>query len=60
MFQIKALDLGCAVGRSTFEMARFSDDVVGIDFAKKFIEVCNSLKKEGKHSFAVALEGKLR
>jgi SAM-dependent methyltransferase len=28
----RGLDLGCAVGRSTFEMARFCDEVIGIDF----------------------------
>ena len=27
----RALDLGCAVGRSTFELARWSQEAVGID-----------------------------
>lgn len=30
----RALDLGCSVGRSTFELARHFDLVDGIDFAK--------------------------
>ncbi len=33
----RALDLGCAVGRSTFELANICDSVVGIDFSSAFI-----------------------
>ena len=33
----RALDLGCAVGRSTCEMARNCNEVVGIDFSHAFI-----------------------
>ena len=27
----RALDLGCAVGRSSFELSKFSEQVIGID-----------------------------
>ena len=33
----RALDLGCAVGRSSFELSRFCDEVVGIDFSAAFV-----------------------
>nr|WP_324258947.1 5-histidylcysteine sulfoxide synthase [Cellvibrio fontiphilus] len=33
----KALDLGCASGRATFELARVFDAVTGIDFSARFI-----------------------
>src|SRR5271154_2783259 len=33
----RALDLGCAVGRSSFELGRHFDEVVGIDFSERFI-----------------------
>ena len=33
----RALDLGCAVGRSSFELGRHFDEVVGIDFSGRFI-----------------------
>jgi len=33
----RALDLGCSVGRSTFELARFAGEVVGIDLSSRFI-----------------------
>ena len=40
----RALDLGCAVGRSTFELARTCPEVVGIDFSRRFIDAANALK----------------
>jgi putative 4-mercaptohistidine N1-methyltranferase len=38
------LDLGCAVGRSTFEMAKHCDTVLGIDYSHAFIDAANRLK----------------
>ena len=40
----RGLDLGCAVGRSTFEMARTCDHVTGIDFSASFIRATNALR----------------
>lgn len=34
----RSLDVGCAVGRSTLEMARASDETIGIDFSSAFID----------------------
>lgn len=39
----RALDLGCAVGRSSFELSRHAEEVIGIDFSKAFIEAAESL-----------------
>ncbi len=39
----RALDLGCAVGRSAYEMARGSDEVVGIDFSHAFVAAATAL-----------------
>lgn len=44
-----ALDLGCAVGRSSFELARFCSKVVGIDYSQSFIDTANRLKADGVH-----------
>lgn len=44
-----ALDLGCSVGRSSFELARHFDEVVGIDFSHAFIDAANRLKQDGAH-----------
>lgn len=40
----RALDLGCAVGRSTFELARTCREVIGIDFSRRFIDAASTLK----------------
>ena len=52
-----ALDLGCSVGRSSFELARFCDKVVGIDYSQSFIDAANHLKAEGSHSTLRSDEG---
>eukprot|EP01038_Epipyxis_sp_PR26KG_P013271 gene13271-17781_t len=44
---LRALDIGCAVGGSTFELARSFSEVIGIDFSHHFIEAAN-LMKQGK------------
>ena len=41
------LDLGCAVGRSAFEMSLTCDEVIGIDFSHAFIRAAESLRKGG-------------
>lgn len=41
----KALDLGCAVGRASFEMARHFLQVVGVDYSHEFIERANQLQR---------------
>lgn len=40
-----ALDLGCAVGRSSFELARHCDVVLGIDYSHSFIDAAQALKQ---------------
>lgn len=41
----RGLDLGCAVGRSTFEMARSCAEVIGIDFSHAFIRAAEALRR---------------
>ncbi len=41
----RGLDLGCAVGRSAFEMSLTCDEVVGIDFSHAFIDAAEALRK---------------
>ena len=55
----RALDVGCAVGRSTFELARHCAEVVGIDFSHRFIAVANHLKSQGAMTYACVEEGAL-
>ncbi len=44
----RALDLGCAVGRSSFELARHYPQVVGIDSSERFVACARRLQEEGR------------
>lgn len=55
----KAFDIGCAIGRSTFELAREFDEVVGVDFSARFIQEADVLKQEGTLRYAIPTEGEL-
>ena len=55
----KALDLGCATGRATFELAKEFDEVEGIDFSARFVQVGVKLKEDGKIFFTSVEEGEI-
>lgn len=52
-----ALDVGCAVGRSSFELAQRANRVVGIDYSKAFIDAAKNLQAAGAMSGKVLAEG---
>ncbi len=43
-----ALDIGCAVGRSSFELSAFCKSVLGIDYSQAFIDAAEALKETGE------------
>ncbi len=53
------LDLGCAVGRSSFELARHCARVMGIDYSQRFIDAARQLQAQGQLPFAYTEEGEL-
>lgn len=55
--QPHALDLGCAVGRSSFELARYCDSVMGIDYSQIFISAAQTLQKEGSLNYTKKITG---
>jgi len=55
--KLRALDLGCGVGKTSFVLGNFFDEVTGIDFSKTFIDICNKLKYEGKLEFEYLKNG---
>lgn len=55
----RALDLGCAVGRASFELARHFEHVTGIDFSARLINLGVQLKRDGVIRYAVVDEGDL-
>ena len=56
----RALDLGCAVGRSSFELARHFDEVIGIDFSSRFIDAARSMQERGTADIQAPREGSAR
>jgi putative 4-mercaptohistidine N1-methyltranferase len=56
---VRALDLGCAVGRSTFELARTAPEVIGIDLSQRFIAAALEIQKTGQVEFCRHEEGKV-
>lgn len=43
----RALDLGCAVGRSSLELARNFQEVIGIDYSHRFVAAAESIRTTG-------------
>lgn len=55
----RALDLGCATGRASFELARAFSRVVGIDFSARFIQAGARLAETGSLRYTLPDEGEL-
>ena len=55
----KALDLGCAAGRASFELARHFAQVTGIDFSTHFIRLGVQLAETGRLRYTLVEEGEL-
>lgn len=58
--QGKALDLGCATGRASFELALEFDHVDGVDYSQAFIDAAAELQKNGRIMYAQNTEGDLK
>jgi SAM-dependent methyltransferase len=43
---IRALDVGCAVGRFTFELAQVADEALGLDNSRAFIRTARRIAKD--------------
>lgn len=55
----KALDIGCALGRATFELAQHFEQVTGIDFSARFIQHGVQLAKGETLRYTLTTEGEL-
>lgn len=58
--QGSALDLGCATGRASFELAKAFDKVCGIDFSARFVQVGVELQKNNKVGYYQNGEGNIK
>lgn len=54
-----ALDIGCAVGRLTFELTKTHDRAVGIDTSRSFIQAARNLATQRHLEFDLIMEGKI-
>ncbi len=48
----RALDLGCAVGRSCYELAAVCDEVIGVDYSRSFIDSAESIRRDGSLGYS--------
>lgn len=55
----RALDLGCAAGRASFELARRFERVMGLDFSARFINLGVALAETGVLRYTLVEEGEL-
>ncbi len=55
----RALDIGCAVGRCSFELAKVFEHVTGIDFSASLINIGVQLQQQGVIRYSITDEGEL-
>lgn len=55
----RALDLGCSVGRSAFELAKFFEEVVAVDYSRAFITAARRIQRQRSITCQVPMEGVL-
>lgn len=58
--QKKALDLGCATGRASFELTSSFECVEGVDYSQAFVNTAIELQKNGRIRYAQNGEGELK
>jgi len=56
----KALDIGCAAGRSSFELAKHFEQVDALDFSVRLIEAPSNLQRSGIQRYVATDEGDLK
>ena len=56
----RALDLGCAVGRSAFELSRTAAEVVAIDYSQGFVDAAKVMQSAGHCEVSRLEEGHSR
>jgi len=49
--------VGCAVGRSSFELVRHFDEVIGVDYSKSFVDTCDLLRDNGRLGYTILKQG---
>lgn len=55
----RALDVGCAVGATSFALGRVCKEVVGVDLSKAFIQAASHLAEHGEMDYRLKVEGEV-
>ena len=53
------MEVGCAVGRTSFELSRGFDSILGVDISQAFVDKCNEIKATGQTEYWMPGEGEL-
>lgn len=53
------MDIGCAVGRTSFELTRWFDKVTGLDYSARFIQVASMLQTLEQIPYKLGMEGEI-
>lgn len=56
---LRALEVGCSVGRASFELATYFNEVTGLDFSARFIRIANQLQTTGSVLYTIPQEGEI-
>lgn len=56
---LSVLDVGCSVGRSSFELAKHFAHVTGLDFSARFIQLANQLQQGNLVRYTLPIEGEI-
>ena len=55
----RALDVGAAVGRVTFDLARDHEEAIGIDFSATLIDAAREVQRRGRARYRTIVEGNI-
>ena len=55
----RALDVGCAVGRASFELSRYFDETVGVDFSHAFVAAATEMAANGSAPYEAVIEAEV-
>lgn len=56
----RALDVGCAVGGTSFALSREFESVLGVDISASFVEAAQQMQEEGALPYFVSDEGEMK
>jgi putative 4-mercaptohistidine N1-methyltranferase len=55
--EARARDVGCAVGRSSLELAGHCREVIGVDYSQAFIDAAEKIRAHGVLAYEYTIEG---